>query len=137
MDLSETISHKGVVVEVNSQIATLFIQSNEECHSCSISEFCGQTDRERNTFHVPQNDLQKGDMVRLRIQPTIGTRAVFIAYIVPFLIILTLLIIGTFLGWKEWFSGTLSLLALVPYFFLVNLTKGKFKKSLELEIEKI
>jgi len=137
MGSSETISHKGVVVEINARIATLFVQSNEECHSCTISEFCGQTDRERNTFYVPKNDLQKGDMVRLRIQPTTGTWAVFIAYIIPFLIILSLLIIGTFLGWKEWFSGSISLLALVPYFFLVYLTKRKFKKSLELEIEKI
>jgi positive regulator of sigma E activity len=61
-------------------------------------------------------DYHKGDSVVVSISGKHGYKALFIAYLLPFLLSLTTLIICIKLTGNEGLSGLISVLILAPYF---------------------
>jgi sigma-E factor negative regulatory protein RseC len=64
-----------------------------------------------------------------------GFKALFYGYVFPFMLIMAILIILTSLQFSEGLSGLISLSVLVPYYFVLYLTRNKIRKSFEFEIK--
>ena len=77
-----------------------------------------------------------GEEVTVLMKKTLGSQAVFLAYVLPFLIMFIVLIILINLTGNEGFSGLISIAILVPYFYIIYLLRDRFKKKFIFVIRK-
>jgi len=71
------------------------------------------------------------------LKESLGFRAMFLGYLLPFLILMTVLIIGTSIGLDEGTAGLLALGSLVPYYMVIFIKNKKLKKTFSFSIRKI
>ena len=134
---AESISHLGEVTQCKGDRAIVQLIQHEACHSCHIKEFCGKGEGKVVHFEVSQNNLSVGDQVSLQISPSIGFKALFWAYLFPFLLILIVIIGGSMLAIAEHWLGITALFILLPYFFGLSRFKRILKSQLNLQVKKL
>jgi sigma-E factor negative regulatory protein RseC len=81
-------------------------------------------------------DLQIGDTVSITISRKMGNRAVLLGYLVPFLILITALLILNHFGIREWLSGLIAISLLIPYFFIIYLLRDILRKKFSISARK-
>lgn len=135
MTSSSTISHKGLVLHCDADKAFVRLLDTAECHSCTIKEFCGKAD-DPDTFVIQRDNLKVGDHVTLWLSNKTGYKAMFWAYVMPFILIATTIIIGTGMQADESVIGLISLLVLVPYFFGMYLLRDRVRNNFNLNVTK-
>lgn len=132
------IKHEGVVSKISNDVVTIALKGNINCEGCKAKAACGvseSNDKEIEIFNSTQS-LQLNENVEIQLAKNLGLKAVFWAYVFPFIILLTVLLIASTL-FKEWIAGLLSLAVLIPYYFTLYLLKNSFKKSFKLSILKM
>jgi len=130
-----TFVHSGVISKIAGGSIIVSLEQNIHCDSCRAKAACGIS--ESNTKEVEiMNSIDSfkiNEHVNVVLKRTLGFKAVFWAYVFPFILVFSSLIITSgFL--KEWLAGILSLLILVPYYFMLyslrNTLKSAFKMSI-------
>lgn len=131
------ISHKGFIESVSKDIVTINITSVSACSSCHAKGACNASDMQAKIIEAVPGDkqLKVGDLVTVLAKESMGFKALFLGYVLPFLLVLLVLIIGTTISLKESTAGLLSLSILIPYYTALYLTKDKIKKSFIFEIQ--
>ncbi|MFB6317564.1 SoxR reducing system RseC family protein [Saccharicrinis sp. FJH54] len=134
---SETITHSGKVKEIKDTCVEVEIQTGSACGHCSASDQCVAADSGSRKISVENYSgppLQVGDSVTLTGKNRDGLSAVFLAYFLPFiLIIITLFTANTILN-NEAVSGLISLGILVPYYGIIWLFKNRLKRKFSFKI---
>ncbi|MDA3890865.1 MAG: SoxR reducing system RseC family protein [Salinivirgaceae bacterium] len=130
------ISHKGIVTSVSNNIILVSITNMSACSSCHAKGACNASDMQEKVVEVASNKkLNIGDAVVITGKESMGFKALFLGYLFPFILVLLTLIIGTVLSFKETTAGLLALSVLVPYYFVLYVTKDRIKKSFIFEIQ--
>ena len=83
----------------------------------------------------PTESFQLNEPVDVVLKRELGLKAVFWAYVFPFILMFSVLVITSFFL-KEWISGLISLAILVPYYFMLFVLKDTFKKAFQVSILK-
>ena len=81
-------------------------------------------------------DIKAGDTVEILMTRTMGNKAIVLGYMIPFVLLISVLLIMNLLGAREWISGLVSLTALVPYFIILYLLRDKLRKTFTLTARK-
>ena len=137
MTPQEPICKEGLVTNLAAGKAVVQMIAPESCHSCRIKAFCGVTDEERGRYEVPQGTLEIGDRVRLEILPGTGFKALYMAYLAPFVLMLAIVMIGTYLQAPEHWVGLLALAVLPVYYLALSLFKRQLNHQLRFKISKL
>ena len=130
----DTFIHAGFVSKINSDSIIVTLEQNIHCEACHVKGTCGVSESSTKEIEV----LNSGDLFKINehvdviLKKTLGLKAVFWAYVFPFILMFfTLIIASNF--FKEWLAGLLSLFILIPYYvmlyFLKTSLKGVFKIS--------
>ncbi|MEE1119545.1 MAG: SoxR reducing system RseC family protein [Bacteroidales bacterium] len=119
----DCVEQKGIVIKKQEDKVIVKIEQKSTCSSCHARGACTSLDKKDKEIEIKTKDTQNyniGDEVIITISTKLGLKAVFIAFVLP----LILLVIALFLSIKL-FSLTQSLSALVSllvvaayYFFL-------------------
>ncbi len=131
----EAFVHSGIVSEMKGSSLIVALDDNVHCEACSARGVCGVTDTVNKTVEVvnPEGTFKLNQPVEVILKKDLGQKAVFWAYIFPFLLMLaTLLTTSLFL--PEWMAGLLSLLILIPYYGMVYALKDYFKKTFRVSV---
>lgn len=135
---NETIvKHEGIVSKITNDVVTISLKGNINCESCKAKAACGvseSNDKEVEISNYTQS-LKLNENVEVLLKKNLGLKAVFWAYVFPFIIMMTVLVIASTLV-KEWIAGLLSIAVLVPYYFMLFVLKDLFKKRFKLSILK-
>ena len=129
--------HSGIVSKLNGSSLIISLDDNVHCESCRAKGTCGISDSGSKEVEVPHtNDsFTLNEHVNVVLKKGLGLKAVFWAYIFPFLLMIaTLIISSAFL--IEWMAGLLSLLILIPYYLLLYVLRNAFKKTFKISIVK-
>jgi sigma-E factor negative regulatory protein RseC len=59
-----------------------------------------------------------------------GNKAVFLGYLVPFLLFIAVLILTTSMGVREWVAGVSSLGSLIPYYIILYLFRDYLNRTI-------
>ena len=81
--------------------------------------------------------LQVGDTVTVCAQRSTGMLAVLLAFVIPFLLILLVLVVLRAWIDNEPLTGTLALASLIPYYMILSLFKGRLKSTFRFYIKKL
>lgn len=137
ISVKNKVTHEGVVSRISSTGIVVSLKGNISCEGCKAKSACGvseSNDKEIEIFENFQN-YQLNDSVQVVLQKELGLKAVFWAYIFPFILMMCILLIATpFVA--EWLAGVFSILILVPYYFLLHFFNDSFKKAFKVSILK-
>ena len=132
------VKHEGVVSKITNDVVTIALKGNINCEGCKAKAACGVSEYNDKEIEVPisNQQLNLNENVEVRLNKNLGLKAVFWAYVFPFIIMLTVLLIASTL-FKEWIAGLLSIAVLVPYYLMLYVLRGTFKKAFKLSILKM
>lgn len=132
---TEAFVHSGVVSEMKGSSIIVALDKNVHCETCSAKGACGVTDTVNKTVEVvhPVGSFKLNQPVEVILKKDLGQKAVFWAYIFPFLLMLATLVTSS-LFLQEWLAGVLSLLILVPYYGTLYALKDYFKKTFRITV---
>ena len=133
------MEHEGIVTAVKKGSVTVQIESVSACASCQAHSRCGFAESKNKTLDIPTRQWQQyatGDTVTVTIDHTHGMQAVLIAYILPALLLLAIVVGLSLAGLPEWAVILLSLLSLGVYVLVLYLTRKKLDSRFELAISK-
>ncbi|WP_411893274.1 SoxR reducing system RseC family protein [Winogradskyella sp. A2] len=132
-----TFVHAGIISKINSDSVVITLEQNIQCESCQVKGSCGLS--ELSTKKVEAHDLENSFRINEKVLVTLkkitGLKAVFWAYVFPFiLMVFTLVITSSLL--KEWLAGLLALFVLIPYYALLYFLKNKLIATFKISVLK-
>ena len=130
--------HPGVISRIEGKAVIVSLDKNLQCESCHARGACGVSDSATKEIEIQGigGHFRLHEPVEVILKKDSGRKAVFWAYVFPFLLMLgTLLASSLYL--QEWMAGVLSLLVLLPYYLLVRGLKDYFRKTLDVSIQRI
>lgn len=131
------IKHEGIVSKISENVVTVLLKGNINCEGCKAQSACGvsdSNDKEIEIFNSTQN-FRINEPVDVVLQRELGLKAVFWAYVFPFILLFVVLIFTSFF-FKEWIAGLLSLSVLIPYYLMLYMLKDTFQKAFQVSILK-
>jgi len=139
MKNSRQIDHIGIVREIENGIITVSILNVSACAGCHAKGACSMADMKEKSIEIMDHsgDYTVGEKVKVVTRESVGWIALFLGYILPFIIVVTtLFIVSAFTQDERWIGG-IGLLVLVPYYVSLALFRNKLKKSFSFTIQKI
>jgi len=138
MDASVCIEQKGTVEEIIDHRIRVRIHRDSACGHCNVKGICNLSDVSERIIETNDRslNLKIGDIVGITITRNMGNKAVLLGYLLPFLLLITVLITLNALGFHEWLSGLISLATLVPYYMFLHLFRDRLRKSFTLTVRK-
>jgi len=133
----EGISHPGVVSKISKDRVEISILGNVHCDACNAKSACGVSATETKIVEVANvdNSLVMNQQVEIVLQNSLGLKAVFYGYILPFLLLFVVLFTSS-LFIKEWQAGLLALFVLIPYYFILYFNEKSLKKTFSISVLK-
>ena len=133
------IEHKGIVKSIIGHDIQVSIIAQEGCAACNLKSSCSVSEVEEkivDVFVENPGNYKNGEDVEVYYKQSLGFRALFLGYVLPFLILVISLIILMSVTQKELLSGIISLILLVPYYLILYFSKDKIKKTFQFSIKK-
>lgn len=131
--MTNTIEHQGIIVSIDNNIAHVRIEQTSACASCHVKAMCGASEKTEKIIdaHIADNTLKVGDQVTIIGQKSLGFQAIILAYILPFVVIITSLFIVNIFTTNEVIIGTCALASLIPYFAILRLMQNKIQAKFQ------
>ena len=139
MSKTNSIEHKGRIESIHGNKIDINFIAVSGCASCQLKGVCSTSDLQEKRVEVFDytNQFTVGEEVNVVLKQSLGFRALFLGYVLPFLLVLSVLIILTFITNNEAVSGIGALSVLVPYYLILYLLRNKIQKQFNFSIKKI
>ena len=137
--MDELIRHEGVVLSVNGNMAHVEITQTGACAACKAKTMCMSAESQQKQMDVVMLEpLQVGDKVEVQVRERLAWKAVLLAYIMPFVVMLGVIVILDFeTMWSEAVIGTLSLCAIALYYIILGFFKNRLQKQFSFTARKL
>jgi len=134
----DCISHIGIVEEVHNNKLMVSIINQSACASCHSKGSCTSLDSSEKHYIISQFDpsLKPGEKVLIKMHKSLGPKAVFLGYGLPFIIFLISLLTINAIFHIEIYSGLGAILSLVVYFLVLKLFTKQVQSVFTLEAER-
>lgn len=139
MGSSDCIDQIGIVEEVRENSILVRFQSAPACGSCMAKSVCAPGSAEKNLVEIHHKDQSctAGDSVKIHISRSMGFKALFLGYLLPFFIVFLMLVLTSLIGFNELVSGLTSLFVLLPYYLTLYLFREKVNQNFIFSIMKL
>lgn len=139
------MKHLGAISKITQAAITVSLEGNINCEGCKAKAACGVSESNSkeieiehphiNQVNVSQN-FRLNEQVELVMQEELGLKAVFWAYVFPFILLISALLIAS-LFLTEWKAGLIALSILAPYYLFIHYLNPFFKKKFKVSIFKM
>ncbi|OIP02020.1 MAG: hypothetical protein AUJ97_06480 [Bacteroidetes bacterium CG2_30_32_10] len=132
------ISHSGIVQKINEDIVEVMIVSESACSACKSKKVCSISEMKEKIISVKSDHqiFKIGDKVNVMMEEKIGTYAILFAYVIPFVIMISILIFGYYDKMSEPMMGISVIAFLVLYYLIIYLLRAQFDKKIIFKLEK-
>lgn len=118
----QEISHRGKVVGIDKYVTQVEIIQTSACGACHAKGLCGYSDSKTRIVPVPTNAfamLNVGDEVELCMKPSMGAKAVWIAYVIPLLVLILAVLVASACHLPELYTGLCAIAAVAVYYMVI------------------
>lgn len=139
MSSSSEISHKGRVVSVTPEVTTVEIVSESACGACHAKGLCSLGDSKVKMVEVPTSGwsgIRPGDEVEVVLKASMGHKAVLLAYMIPLVLLVAVLLAAVSAGVGELYAGLAAIAAVAVYYFGLWLMRGRLRNEYIFNIKK-
>lgn len=138
----KVVEHKGVIKEIDKKRVRVNLVNVSACASCHAKGACTVADVDHKIIEVshPKNgfyELIKGEEVKVIFENSLGFKALFFGYVLPFLFLITALLVSMELFANEGLAGLISIGVLVPYYAFLWFLRNHFRNTFTFKLEKI
>jgi sigma-E factor negative regulatory protein RseC len=133
----DAIKHSGIIKEIDTEHYFVSIIAQSACAACHANSICNVSDFQHEIVEVPRkkNDQFKvGDQVEILMEKSLGPKAVLLGYFIPFLMVLSTLIISLSIIPNEGIAGLISVVVLVPYYLVLYIVRDRLKTAFRFRI---
>lgn len=135
--VSGSVQHIGKVEKVDPGCVTVKIISESACSGCHAKGRCSLTDSEEKTVFVTGSyNVTPGDTVTVLMKQSMGYNALLIGYVIPFLILLSSLVILVAMTLPEAYAGLLSIGILALYYLVIYIFRNRIDKKFTFTLKK-
>lgn len=138
----ERIEHEGKVVSVDKDYIGVEIVNKSACAACHAKGVCGASDASIKVVEVAQDittlteDYQVGETVKVVMRSSMGTQAVWLAYVVPLMVLMAAILVFWLCQASELVMGLGALGILALYYVGLFFFRNKISKIFTFTIEK-
>ena len=130
------IEHEGIVEESDGSLVRVRISADAACSGCHARGVCAISEDADKSLTLPIMDgsYQPGQKVKVILARSLGFWALFLGYVLPFLLVITILMVMTGFFANELASGLVSLSVLIPYYILLRLFRDRIERKFEFKL---
>jgi len=138
MSSNSSIKHRGVITDITSE--SVFVQLSEatNCDACQLKSRCGNVSDlpDRLSIQNEYTHIHVKDDVWVVMEESLGLKAVYYAYITPFIVLISVLFITRF-WFQEWVSGLMALGMVALYYTVLYFNKSSMDSRFQMKIKKV
>ena len=137
--MEELIRHEGIVLSMHDGMARVQIVQTSACSACKARSMCMSSESQTKEMDaVMLEKMQVGDRVEVEVRERLAWKAVLLAYILPFVVMMAVIaVLDMTTSWSEAIIGTLSLCAIALYYLILSAFKHKLQKQFSFTARKI
>jgi len=132
MSSSSEISHRGRIVSITPEITTVQIVSESACAACHAKGLCSLGDSTVKEVELPTrgwDNYQVGDEVSVVLRASMGHKAVWLAYVLP-LVVMAAALLGTLAaGGSELLAGGVAIGAVALWYGVLWLFRERLRNE--------
>lgn len=136
--IEQTIEHLGVVKEVTPETIKVSLLNVSSCATCHTKATCSVSDVDNKIIDIINagQDIKKGEQVKVIFEKSLGPLALFLGYLMPFILLMIVLIVSLSVMKNEVFAGVASLLSVGVYYMSLMFFRQKLKSTFTFKILK-
>ncbi len=134
------IEHEGTIDTINGNQYTIRITQSTACSECHAKDACIAADTKVKMVEVIDTSgrFKKNERVLLSGKTSIGYKAVLWAFVLPLILLMSVIIISTsILHLSELQAALVALVALVPYYAFLYVMRRRMGEKLAFTIKKL
>lgn len=137
--MSESIQHTGIIQEIRGNLIFIKIVQQSACAGCHAKTMCAASESKERLIEITDNTgtFHVNETVELYGKNSLGLQAVFLAFVIPVIIVLAVVAIGTSCQWNETACGIAGISLLIPYYGILYLLRNKLKKKFVFTLKKL
>lgn len=139
--MSDIIKHQGTVENIEGIHLRVKIVQTSACSACAAHKYCNSSESKEKIIDVYDKNASSyhvGEDVFVYGTTSMGMRAIFWAFAIPFLVmILTLFVTMRLTDGNEVLSSVVTLFSLSLYYLILYLLRGKMSKNFTFTIKSI
>jgi sigma-E factor negative regulatory protein RseC len=127
------IEHKGTVQSADNQRVVVRIEQTSACSGCHARGSCmSSADGKTKLIEVADNTgrYAAGDEVTVVISSSKGFLAVFLAFILPLILVVASVLVFTSVSGSEITGAIAGIASLLPYWLIIYLLRNKINRKI-------
>ncbi len=138
MNTSVCFEQKGIIESVNNNRITVRIDRGSACGHCSAQGLCNLAESTERIIEVNNSteSFSVGEWVQVTMSRSMGNKAILLGYFIPFILLISTLLILSAFGLPDWIAGLVSLLILIPYFIILYIFRERLRRTFSFSIHK-
>ena len=132
MSSSSEISHRGRIVSITPEVTTVQIVSESACSACHAKGLCSLGDSKLKQVELPTrgwDNYTVGQEVDVVLKASMGHKAVWLAYVIPLLVMVAVLLGTLFAGGSELLAGGIAIGAVALYYLALGLLRRQLQNE--------
>ena len=135
--MAQDIRHEGIVDSIDGQDVIVRITQSSACGGCQARNICRAAESKDKLVEVHCTDAGSfvaGQAVTVAGAESLGLKAVMWAFGLPLMLLLAALVAAMSITGNERMAVLAALGILVPYYIILFLLRGRFKKDFQFRI---
>ncbi|MBQ8436593.1 MAG: SoxR reducing system RseC family protein [Alphaproteobacteria bacterium] len=132
-----SLSHSAEIIKIQKNSLQVKICRTEACSGCAIKSACQIKENSYAKLTIPTSkpsDYHLGQSIQIEISNKTGFCAIFYAYVLPWFLMLSTLLITIYISDNELLAGIFSIFVLVPYYIVLLLCKKTLNQKFSFKI---
>lgn len=134
-----TICKEGIVRKIEGDEITVEITMSSACNECHAKAICLPSNEKHDCIvakNMYNEKFEIGEPVTLVLRTSLGLKAVVIGYLLPFIVLMTVLLICYAITKNELISVLVSLVCTALYYFTLKFRDKKLEEKFAFFVHK-
>jgi len=137
---TSNICQQGTIKEIKDNTLFVEIERSAACSACHAKSACLTSQKKDEIIPIPTNEpeeFQVGEVVQVNLKKSMGAKAILIAYLCPFLVMILGLFVTYYFTKNELLSIGVAFGATALYFLFIKKMENRLKKHFTFFVSKI
>ena len=138
MSSSSEITHRGRIISITPEVTTVQIVSESACAACHARGLCSLGESKLKEIELPTrgwDNRKVGDEVDVVLRASMGHKAVWLAYVIPLVLMVAGLLVTLAAGGPELLAGLVAVAVVGLYYGVIWLLRDRLKTAYTFNIK--
>ena len=137
--MKNRITHSGVIESIDDGCIHVRIVQTSACAACKVAGYCNAAESKEKIVDVygdtSATPWSVGQPVTVTAPGEVAPQALFLGFAIPFLLLVTVLVVVLWLTGREDLAGLSALASLLPYYGVLYLLRDRLRNRFAFSLE--